>query len=126
MKGDIQMIQKRDIAIAIILSIFTCGIYSIYWFIVLSDDVGKANNNPQISGGVAFLLNLVTCGIYGIYWSYKLGKEMFEANQKHGIPANDNSIMYLILSLFGFQIITWAILQSELNKIADKNATPQA
>ena len=119
------MIQQRNIAVAIVLSIVTCGIYSIYWFIVLSDDVGRANNNPKISGGIAFLLNLVTCGIYGIYWSYKMGKEMFEANQKAGISSSDNSILYLILSLFGFQIITWAILQNEVNTFAAKNV-PQA
>lgn len=118
------MIQQRNIAIAILLSIVTCGIYSIYWFIVLSDDVGRANGNPNISGGLAFVLNLVTCGIYGIYWSYKLGKEMYEANQKNGIAANDNSILYLILSLLGFQIVTWAIIQNELNTLAAKNATP--
>lgn len=118
------MIQQRNIAVAILLSLVTCGIYSIYWFIVLSDDVGRANENPKISGITAFLLNIVTCGIYGIYWSYKLGKEMFEANQKHGIAANDNSVLYLILSLFGFQIVTWAIIQSELNKIAVGNSTP--
>ena len=117
------MIQQRSIAVAIILSIVTCGIYGIYWFIVLSDDVGKANGNPNISGGLAFVLNLVTCGIYGIYWSYKLGKEMYEANQKHGIQANDNSVLYLILGLFGFQIVTWAIIQNELNTIATRNMT---
>ncbi|MBQ3408159.1 MAG: DUF4234 domain-containing protein [Clostridia bacterium] len=119
------MIQQRNVAVAILLSIVTCGIYGIYWFIVLSDDVGKANNNPNISGGVAFLLNLVTCGIYGMYWSYKLGKEMYEANQKHGIAAKDNSVLYLILAIFGFQIVNWAIIQSELNKIAT-NSTTQA
>lgn len=30
------MIQQRNIAVCIILSIVTCGIYGIYWFIVLS------------------------------------------------------------------------------------------
>ena len=117
------MIQQRNIAVAILLSIVTCGIYSIYWFIVLSDDVGRANGNPNISGGIAFLLNLVTCGIYGMYWSYKLGKEMYSANQKYGISANDNSILYLILDIFGFQIVNWAIIQSELNTIATRNQT---
>jgi hypothetical protein len=49
---------------------------------------------------------------------------MYEANQKNGIAANDNSILYLILSLLGFQIVTWAIIQNELNTLAAKNATP--
>lgn len=118
------MIQQRNIVVAILLTIVTCGIYGIYWFIVLSNDVGKANNNPKISGVTAFLLNLVTCGIYGIYWSYKLGKEMYEANQKNGMTsASDNSLIYLLLSLFGLQIISWCMIQNELNKIAETSTT---
>lgn len=30
--------RERNIAVAIILTIVTCGIYGIYWFIVLTDD----------------------------------------------------------------------------------------
>lgn len=60
------MIQRRSIAMCIILSLVTCGIYGIYWFVVLTDDANtllpdnKGLNNT--SGGVAFLLSLVTCG----------------------------------------------------------------
>ena len=32
------MIQQRNIAVCIILSIVTCGIYGIYWLICLNDD----------------------------------------------------------------------------------------
>ena len=118
------MVQQRNLAVSILLTIVTCGIYGIYWFIVLSNDVGKVNNNPKISGGTALLLTIVTCGIYGYYWNYKLGKEMYSANQKNGMEASDNSIIYLILSLFGLQIVSWCMIQNELNKIAEKNGTP--
>ena len=54
------MVQKRDIVVAIILSLVTCGIYGIYWFIVMTDDVKTASGDTQLaSGGVAFLLTLV-------------------------------------------------------------------
>ena len=56
----------------------TCGIYGIYWFIVLTDDARLASGDQQApSGGIAFLLTLVTCGIYGIYWAYKMGKTLY-------------------------------------------------
>ena len=51
----------------------------------------------------------------------KIGKEMYEANQKAGISSSDNSAIYLILSIFGFSIITYCLVQSELNTLA-KNA----
>ena len=57
------MIQKRNIAMYIILSIVTCGIFGIYWFICLTDDSKlAANDNESASGPVAFLLTIVTCG----------------------------------------------------------------
>ncbi len=30
--------KKRDIVVSIILSIVTCGIYGIYWFVVMTDE----------------------------------------------------------------------------------------
>lgn len=115
------MIKEKNIAVQIILSILTCGIYGIYWFITLTDDAGRANNDAEFSGGKAFVFTLLTCGIYGIYWNYKIGKEMYEANQKYGINASDNSVLYLILSLFGFSIITYCLVQNELNVLAKSN-----
>lgn len=119
------MIKERNIVVAILLSILTCGIYGIYWFIVMTNDVSEANGDPDFTGGKAFLFTLLTCGIYAIYWNYKVGKEMYEANQKHGISASDNSMLYLILSIFGLTIVTYCIVQSELNKIATLNGNNQ-
>jgi len=116
------MINKKEIAVAIILSIVTCGIYGIYWFITLTDDVKTASGDTDFqSGGIAFLLTLVTFGIYGIYWAYKMGELMKIAQAKHNLPVKDNSILYLILELLGFGIIDYAMIQNDLNAIADLN-----
>lgn len=112
------MIKERNIVTCIILSIVTCGIYGIYWFITLTDDASRANDDPSFTGVKAFLLTLVTCGIYSIYWNYKIGKEMYEANQKRGIQTSDNSVLYLVLGIFGFGIVTYCLVQNELNTIA--------
>ena len=112
------MIKERNIVTCIILSIVTCGIYGLYWFITLTDDASRANDDPSFTGVKAFLLTLVTCGIYSIYWNYKIGKEMYEANQKRGIQTSDNSVLYLVLGIFGFGIVTYCLVQNELNTIA--------
>ena len=115
------MIKERNIITQILLTIVTCGIYGIYWFITLTDDSAKANNDPEFTGVKAFLFTLITCGIYGIYWNYKIGKELYEANQKRGINASDNSVLYLILSIFGLSIVTYCLAQNELNTLARNN-----
>ena len=111
---------KRNIGLCIVLSIITCGIYSIYWFVVLANDTNVASGHAQdgTSGGVAFLLTLVTCGIYGFYWAYKQGEKINEAKAMRNMPADSNaSIIYLILSIFGLGIVAYALMQSELNKM---------
>ena len=115
------MINRRDLVVAIILTLVTCGIYGIYWFVVMTNDVKTVSedNNFQ-SGGVAFLLTLITCGIYGIYWAYKMGELMKVAQEKNGLPIKDNAVLYLILQIFGFGIINYALIQNDLNAIADK------
>ena len=112
------MIQKRNIAVCIILSIVTCGIYGIYWFICLNNDTNTASNTFGTSGGVAFLLTLVTCGIYGFYWAYKQGEKIDAAKASRGIPTSNSGIVYLLLSIFGLSIVAWALMQNELNQLA--------
>lgn len=108
--------KKRDIAISIILSIVTCGIYSIVWFICLTDEVKKeADDTEFVSGPVAFLLTIVTCGIFEIYWAYKMGEFVKRIETKNGLEVKDNSIIYLILTIVGLGIVTQALIQNELN-----------
>ncbi len=111
------LLQKRDIAIAIILSLVTCGIYGIYWMIVLTNDVAKLSDEPGFQGGIAFLLSLITCGIYGIYWSYQLGKNVAKAQSMRGVTQTDNSLLYVVLSIFGFGIVAFAIAQNDVNQM---------
>ena len=98
--------KERNIGVSIILTLVTCGIYGIYWFIAITDDARLASGDTQApSGGIAFLLTLVTCGIYGIYWAYKMGKTIMMAKQKANLPAEDNSVLYLILQFVVLSLI---------------------
>ena len=115
------VLEYRDIAIAIILSIVTCGIYGIFWIISLTNDANKVADRPtDTSGGMVILLTLITCGIYGIYWNYKMGQKIYEAGQRYNKSISDNSVLYLVLSLFGLQIVNYALMQSYLNKFSNK------
>ena len=64
------MIQQKNIALCIILSIVTCGIYGLIWFVKLTDETNmlappSPDGKPYTSGGIALLLMIVTCDIYG-------------------------------------------------------------
>ena len=112
------MVQNRNIAMCIILSIVTCGIYGIYWFVCLTDDTNTVSGEVNGTSGIlAFILTLVTGGIYGFYWAYKCGDKIDTAKQQRGIPASNGGVLYLILWIFG-GVIAYALIQNELNKFS--------
>lgn len=111
-------IVKRDLVMAILLSVLTCGIYSLYWLAVMTDEVNRVSDDYDISGGLAVLLTLLTCGLFGIYWTWKLGQKLYSAGQKYGVHIEDKSILYLILTLFQFGFVSYILIQDDLNKFA--------
>lgn len=113
-------IQQRNIALCIILSIITCGIYGIYWTICIVNDLNTAAQTPEdTSGGLVFLLGIVTCNIYMLYWYYKAGEKVSKIKQMNGDPDDSsNGILYLLLVLVGLNIVSICLIQNELNRVA--------
>lgn len=112
------MVIQRSVATAIILSLITCGIYGIYWFIVMTNDVGRLSGDSTFTGGKHFLLSLVTCGIWSFVWAYQIGKHIGEIQRQRGLVVTDNSVLYIILTFLGLGIVTYALVQSDVNKLA--------
>ena len=106
-------ITPRSIPLCIIFSLITCGRYGIYWMIKLNDEVNIVSGEPQAtSGGIVFLLTIVTCGIYGLYWLYKMGERCDRVRGVNG----SSGILYLVLGLVGFSIISYCLIQDTLHK----------
>lgn len=115
------MINRREIATSVILSIVTCGIYGLYWLYTINEDSKiAANDTTSLSGGMVILLSIVTCGIYEIYWMYMQGKRMVTAMQNAGLQSEDRSVVYLLLSIFGLSIVNYCLIQNDLNQIAEQ------
>ena len=112
---------KRSIPLAIVLSFITVGLYALYWVYTLTEEAhAAAGERTTASGGMVILFSLITCGIYSLYWLYKMGETIIMAKQKRGMAVDTNlPIIYLVLALFGFGIISYALMQSALNDIID-------
>lgn len=112
-------LQERSIVTCIILSFVTCGIYGLYWMYALTEDTNHFATDPNpASGGMALLLSIVTCGIYSWYWMYKRGEYIDNYYTQRGLPPQSNSILYLVLSICGLGIVSYCLMQNEINKIA--------
>ncbi len=109
--------KQRNIALCILFSILTCGIYSIYWFVVLTDELNAAaQSHSNTDGGLALLFSIITCGIYTFYWMYKMGKNVEIIHNRHNLPNTNAPIIYVVLSIFGLSIVSFALMQNELNE----------
>lgn len=117
-RGEISyMYTQKNVATCILLTIITCGIYGLIWFVSIVDDLNAAaEESADTSGIIVLLLSIVTCNIYALYWFYKAGNKLNKAKTLRGLPTDGNiGVVYLLLSLFGLSIVNYCLIQSDLN-----------
>ncbi len=109
---------NRNIVLGIVLVFITCGIYALYWMYVLNEDINSlSGENGATSGGMVILFSIITCGIYGYFWAYKMGERVDRIKTETlGMPSSSSSIVFLILAIFGLQIVNFALMQDTVNK----------
>ena len=106
-------IKPRNIVTAILLSIITCGIYGIYWIVMMTREavsVKDVNDNGLLE--IILMLFLPFIGLYLVE------KKLAEGLAARGVAHNDNSILYLVLGIVGLGIVPLCLIQNDLNKIA--------
>lgn len=108
--------KTRPVAEVVIFSIITCGIYSLYWIYKFAEELKFFLGDEDIKPGLELFLSII-CFPYFYYWVYKYGKKLAEAQRRVGLPVEDNSVLYIILAIFGLFIVDIAIMQSSANKV---------
>ena len=98
-----------------------CSVLAVYCLATDINTITKDENSTS-SGGMVILLSLVTCCIYHIYWMYKTGAAIDSINARKG-GSSSNGIIFLLLSLFGFAIVGYALTQDFLNKQSKNGGT---
>lgn len=82
----------------------------------ITDDVNSLNDDYSTSGITVVLLSILTCGLYLIYWNYDMGRKLYNLGQSYSKDINDNSIIYMVLSIIKADLISLILMQSDLNK----------
>lgn len=108
------VLKNRNVALCIILSFITCGIYQIYWLYNLIRDT-RVLGAPAIveSNG---LMTLLCCTPFVYYWYYVAGKAFDDRGGSS--LGNNTAMLFLVFGLLGFGIVNYAVMQSEINKAA--------
>ena len=114
-KKNMSQINKRPIAMCILLSIVTLGIYLIYWEYLLVKNTKAIKNDT--SSCTSEMLCLIFVPFYFIYWCFTRGKLVKDQFASLGYTATGNETAYLILGIFGLGIISMAIMQNDFNSL---------
>lgn len=98
------MIKQRSFATYILLSIVTCGIYSIVFWYQWTEDMnrlcaGDGKDSPNFI--VVWLLSIITCGIYLWVWYYQMANRMQANAPRYGIALQENGTTILLWKLLG-------------------------
>lgn len=99
--------KQRNFWMYLLLSIVTCGIYSLYYWYVFTDDLNRIcaekvpNDKPSMNYLLVILLSIITCNIFYYFWLYQQGNRMQDASRGYGRNFHENGTTYLLWCLFG-------------------------
>lgn len=129
-------IEKRDPGIVLVLSIFTCGFYLIYWYLKVYEELEQLTGETPtgMSFWLDFVLYIVSCTLWGIWVDYKISLALNQLQQQRGMTgAQDTTMIAVVLDIAAYvtgmftNYVTSAIQQDQINKIMarDREASAQ-
>ena len=111
-------VKEKSIALSVVLSFVTCGLYGLYWLYSIAKDLNDLSASQHQEKGpdpfLVVILSIVTCGIYLIYYMWKAGK-MVSSLTKNGQHLSDDSIILMVLAILQLSLVSYCILQSNIN-----------
>ena len=90
------IIQRREPALVLVLSIITFGIYLPFWYHGIYEDLEALTERTPTGHGfwLDFLFVILTFAIYGIWVDYQISQQIAEFEERNGLgPVQDTSII---------------------------------
>ncbi|MCB1322274.1 MAG: DUF4234 domain-containing protein [Leptospiraceae bacterium] len=130
--GQPLLTEEQSPVLVILLTVITCGLYLIYWYYVVYQDLELLYGRTPTGNSFVLdlLLTIITVGLWGVYVDYQISVLCNELQQRYQMPPNDTTLLSIILDLsayvtaFATNLVTSVIHQEQLNRI--KRAARQA
>ena len=130
-------VEKRDPGIVLVLALFTCGFYLIYWYFKMYEELEMLTGETPTGNDfwLDFVLYIVSCTLFGIWVDYKISEKLNDLQRQRGMAgATDSTMMAVVLDLAAYvtgmftNYLTSAVQQDQLNKLVQHQpvATPAA
>ncbi len=62
----------RSIAVGVLATLLTCGIYGLYWQYKQMDTLNAWLKRDEYSFWLWLFLTIITCGLFALYYEYKM------------------------------------------------------
>ena len=108
----------RSIAVSILLTLITCGIYMFYWQYKQMVTLNAWLKRDEYSFWLCFFLSLLTCRTFGIYYEYKMANGINEVRAAEGKWVDSSlAVLSVLLTIFGLGMVSRAIQQEHVNNL---------
>ena len=108
---------ERNPVTVILLSIVTCGIYSLYWLYMVTSEINAALGEDKINFVLYFLLGIL-CFPLVFVGMYKIDEGVVQLQTRIGLQGKSNFVLWIILSFVGVgTLIMIYQVQEALNEI---------
>ena len=90
--------KSRSGLVTLLLGVVTCGIYSLYWYYQVMEDINRASGEMRINS-VGWLIGSIVC--FPLFWVvlYKVDRELARLSAEEGVYYKENFILWLLLSI---------------------------
>lgn len=118
---------KRNIAVSVLLTFVTCGIYTYYLLYKQAEEVSNALAKANIEGkrfnpAMVVFLSIITCGIYFIFFMYCHAENINLLGKSSSVNTFEPIVILLLTLFVGFGLY---FTQYDLNKLYDKTISYQ-
>lgn len=107
------MVSQRNIPLCIILSICTCGIYTVLWYVFLTDDVTEVTGEEGPSGWLSILFSILSCGMYDFFWAFKQGEKLDKSRLANGATFGNLAMLYMGMKLAAYVILLFGVIATD-------------
>ncbi len=97
------------------LWVLTGSLFGLIWRNIILKNISKLENIKNRK--LHFVLSIFI-PLYFTFLIYKANKKLVKALRERNIDCKDLSILYLILGLIGLNVVSYALIQKDLNKAA--------
>src|SRR6185295_6132018 len=116
MPNDMPCGERREVIVTLVLMFLTCGVYGLVLLYKMGSEINGHLGRNELNPGMDLLLIFLTSGFWSWYIMYRYPKALQDLIMAEGGPTTDLVLPCMLFAIFGMGLVSFLILQGELNK----------